>query len=65
MDLYIVFVLVMLIPLAFLGFLLIRWIRWRARYDEKFKAGVRENVAKVAISVAIIVACVLLFIRMR
>lgn len=62
MDPYIVFVLVMLIPLAFLGFLL---IRWRARYDEKFKAGVRENVAKVAISVAIIVACVLLFIRMR
>ena len=62
MDLYIVFVLVMLIPLAFSRFLL---IRWRTRYDEKFKAGVRENVAKVAISVVIIATCVLLFIRMR
>lgn len=63
MDWYIVIVLVMLITLAFLVFLL---ISWRNRYNEKFKADVRENVAKVAVSVVIIVvACVLLFIRMR
>lgn len=64
MDWYIVIVLVMLIPLAFLWLLL---ISWRNRYNEKFKADVRGNVAKVAVSVVIIVvvACVLLFIRMR